>query len=89
MHNNWIKGHAAKRARFREWGLWRVNATAGSPVERAPLPAPRPRRRAPALHTGARRGLFTLHRPPHSAGSGAGAVARQVRGFPAARTHAQ
>ena len=36
MHNNWIKGHAAKRARFREWGLWRVNATAGSAVERAP-----------------------------------------------------
>ena len=23
VHNNWIKGHAAKLARFKEWGLWR------------------------------------------------------------------
>ena len=80
VHNNWIKGHAAKLARFREWGLWRVNATGTSPAERAPLPAPRPRRRAPALQSGARRGLFTLHRPPpHSAHSGAATVVRRVR----------
>ena len=25
VHNNWIKGHAAKRARFREWGMWDAN----------------------------------------------------------------
>ena len=79
VHNNWIKGHPAKRARFSEWGLWRVNTTGGSPAERAPLPAPRPRRRVPALQSGARRGLFTLHRPPHSAHSGAASVVRRVR----------
>ena len=22
VHNNWIKGHAAKRERFERWGLW-------------------------------------------------------------------
>ena len=79
VHNNWIKGHAAKRARFREWGLWRVNATGPSLVKRAPLPAPRPRRRDPALQNGARRGVFTLHRPPYSAHSGAATVVRRVR----------
>ena len=29
VHNNWIKGHAAKRARFREWGMWDANASRG------------------------------------------------------------
>ena len=87
VHNNWIKGHAAKRARFREWGLWRVNATGGSPAEHAPLPALRPRRRVPALQSGARRGLFTLHRPPRSAHSGDATVVRRVRISNPVRVH--
>jgi rhamnogalacturonan II specific xylosyltransferase len=28
VHNNWIKGHEAKLARFREWGMWMDNRTA-------------------------------------------------------------
>ena len=27
VHNNWIKGHEAKLARFREWAMWDENVT--------------------------------------------------------------
>ena len=48
VHNNWIKGHAAKLERFREWGMWlpagNASSSPAAPARarssaRRPLPA--------------------------------------------------